>query len=92
MTSADAIKAFGGTQSALAKALGISQGSVSLWGEYPPELRQLQLEALTNGALTAEAVCDKFRVPARKHIPPELVGTDGAPAVPHLAEEVRDAA
>lgn len=47
----------------LAEALGMSQGSVSLWGEYPPPLRQLQIEALTGGKLRAEPDCDKYRVP-----------------------------
>ena len=42
------------TQVAVAKALDISQGSVSKWKEYPPDLRQLQIEALTGGALKAE--------------------------------------
>jgi transcriptional repressor of cell division inhibition gene dicB len=64
MTKEQAIQFFG-TQMLLAKALGMSQGSVSLWGEYPPELRQLQIEALTDGALKAESDCDKYRVPAR---------------------------
>lgn len=64
MTRDEAIKELGGTQESLAKALGISQGSVSLWGERPPELRQLQIEALTAGRLKADPECDKFRVPA----------------------------
>ncbi len=64
MTKDQAIKALGGTQETLAQKLGITQGSVSLWGEYPPALRQLQIEALTGGALRAEPECDRFRVPA----------------------------
>lgn len=64
MTTDEAIKALGGTQAALAKALGMSQGSVSLWGDYPPPLRQLQIEAMTSGELRAESDCDKYRVPA----------------------------
>lgn len=63
MTKDQAVKHFG-TQVLLAQALGMSQGSVSLWGEFPPELRQLQIEALTAGALKAEPDCDKYRVPA----------------------------
>lgn len=63
MTKDDAIRALGGTQAALAEKLGIYQGSVSLWGEFPPALRQLQIEALTAGALRAEPDCDKYRVP-----------------------------
>ena len=47
----------------LAEALGMSQGSVSLWDKYPPPLRQLQIEALTGGKLRAEPDCDKYRVP-----------------------------
>lgn len=62
MTKNQAIQHFG-TQVLLAKALGMSQGSVSLWDEYPPELRQLQIEALTHGELKAEPACDKYRVP-----------------------------
>lgn len=61
MTKDQAVQFFG-TQVLLAKALGMSQGSVSLWGEYPPELRQLQIEAHTGGALKAEPDCDKYRV------------------------------
>lgn len=45
---------FYGSQSALARALGIAQASVAGWGEYPPGVRQLQLEALTGGTLKAE--------------------------------------
>ena len=63
MTKDEAIAEFG-TQVKLAAALGMSQGSVSLWGVYPPELRQLQIEALTGGRLRAEPECDKYRVAA----------------------------
>lgn len=52
-----------GTQSALAKALGMHQSSLSTWGEFPPPIRQLQIEALTGGRLRAEPECDKYRVP-----------------------------
>ena len=65
MTKDQAVQHFG-TQVLLAQALGMSQGSVSLWGEFPPALRQLQLEAVTGGALKAEPDCDKYRVPAPK--------------------------
>jgi hypothetical protein len=64
MTKDQAVKFFG-TQVKLAEALGIkSQGSVAAWEDYPPPLRQLQIEALTNGKLKAEPDCDKFRFPA----------------------------
>lgn len=53
-----------GNQHAVATALGIKQPSVAVWGEYPPDLRQLQIEALTGGELRAEPECDKYRVAA----------------------------
>ncbi len=62
MTKDQAVKHFG-TQVKLAEALRMSQGSISLWAEFPPPLRQLQIEALTQGALKAEPDCDKYRVP-----------------------------
>jgi transcriptional repressor of cell division inhibition gene dicB len=70
MTKEDAIKFFG-TQAKLAEAIGMSQGSVSLWGSSPPPLRQLQIEALTAGALKAGPECDKFRVTAQAHAVPQ---------------------
>lgn len=55
MKKTDAIQHFG-TQVALAAAIGVDQSTISKsWGEYPPPLRQLQLEALTGGLLKAEA-------------------------------------
>lgn len=62
MTKDEAIT-WAGTQVKLGAALGVSQGTVAGWGEYPPALRQLQIEALSAGALRAESDCDKFRVP-----------------------------
>jgi hypothetical protein len=53
MTTQEAIKHYK-TQTLLAQALGIKQGSVSGWGEYPPALRQLQLQQITRGKLKAE--------------------------------------
>jgi transcriptional repressor of cell division inhibition gene dicB len=53
MTTSEAIKYYR-TQTGLAHALGIKQGSVSGWGEYPPALRQLQLQQITRGKLRAE--------------------------------------
>jgi hypothetical protein len=55
---------FGSTYG-VARALGIKQPSVMGWGEYPPPLRQLQLEALAPTKLKAEPECDKFRVPSQ---------------------------
>lgn len=52
MTRTEAIKHFKGIP-ALARALGISYEAVRQWGEEVPELRQYQLECITNGALKA---------------------------------------
>lgn len=63
MTKDQAVE-WAGTQVKLAERLGLkSQGSIAGWGDYPPELRQLQIEGLSGGALKAEPNCDKFRVP-----------------------------
>lgn len=51
-----------GSQSATARALEMDPSTVCGWGAYPPPLRQLQLEALTDGVLKAEPDCDKYRV------------------------------
>ncbi len=54
MKKTDAINHFG-TQTALAAVLGVDQSTISKsWGDYPPPLRQLQLEHITGGALKAE--------------------------------------
>jgi len=52
MNKSEAV-AFFGSQSALAKALGVSRSSVSEWGDVPIG-RQFQLEVLTAGALKAD--------------------------------------
>lgn len=54
MTKTDAINYFG-NGSRLAEALSVSRAAVSRWPEQIPELRQLQLEKITKGALKAEA-------------------------------------
>ena len=53
MLTSDAISHFG-SKAALAKAIGISVPSVYEWREYPPPLRQLQIEQVSGGALKAE--------------------------------------
>lgn len=63
MTKTEVLAHFGG-QTAVAKALGMSQPSVSTWPEQLPVLRQLEIERLTGGALRAGPECDKYRVPA----------------------------
>jgi hypothetical protein len=57
MKTSDAIKWAGGTQRGLAKRIGLAQPSIALWGEYPPPLRQLQIQLLTGGQLIAEPDC-----------------------------------
>lgn len=52
MLTKDAIAYFG-SQAALSRALGIKQPSIASWGEHVPPLRQLQLEHMTSGKLTA---------------------------------------
>ena len=54
MTTEDAIKWAGGTQVLLAERLDLKQPSIAAWGEYPPPLRQLQIEQVSGGALKAE--------------------------------------
>ena len=46
-----------GSTGALAALLGIKSAAVSQWDEYPPDMRQLQIERLTSGALKAEPGC-----------------------------------
>lgn len=54
MTTDEALIYFDKSRVKLAAALGIEPESTYDWKEYPPELRQLQLEVLTNGKLKAE--------------------------------------
>lgn len=55
MTKADALEYFG-SRKRLAQALDVWPHAISRWGEYPPELRQYQIERLTGGELQAEGV------------------------------------
>ena len=77
MTKDDAVAWAGGTQTKLAERLGIKQSSISLWGERPPYLRQVQIELLSAGALKAhpEDAPDSA-------VPAGVLGQPGAPAVP----------
>ena len=56
MTRDEAVNFFG-TQTALAEALGITQPTIAEWKEYPPEIRQVQIERITKGKLKAEPSC-----------------------------------
>lgn len=48
MRTEEAIKYFG-SATALGKAVGCSQPSVSNWGEFPPDDRQVQIQVITGG-------------------------------------------
>jgi hypothetical protein len=54
MTTDDAIDWAGGTQVLLAEKLGLKQPSIASWGEFPPPLRQIQIEMLSGGVLKSE--------------------------------------
>lgn len=56
MTTSECIAHYG-SRPKLAAALGIAAPSVYDWDEYPPPLRQLQIEALTGRKLVAEPNC-----------------------------------
>jgi biotin operon repressor len=53
MTKQQAIDHFG-SGAALARALGITRGSVTNWGEKIPLVRQCQIEVVTGGKLRAD--------------------------------------
>lgn len=61
MRTVEAAQYFG-SKSALAAELtkagfAISQPSVAAWKEFPPDVRQIQIERITNGELRAEPEC-----------------------------------
>lgn len=62
MLKTEVIQHFGGVVET-ARQLGLSQPSVTNWEDPLPVLRQLQIEALTHGALRAGPECEPFRVP-----------------------------
>ena len=62
MLKNDVLNHFGGV-GATAAALGLSQPSVSNWADPLPELRQLQIERMTQGEMRAGPECDPYRVP-----------------------------
>jgi hypothetical protein len=62
MTKTQVIEYFGGVTET-ARALDLSQPSVSEWAEDKiPIIRQLQIEAFTGGKLRAGPECDAYRV------------------------------
>jgi hypothetical protein len=60
MKTQDALNHFGGNTE-LTALLSLSTGAISQWGEFPPPLRQLQIETLSGGVLKA----DKAILPKR---------------------------
>ena len=61
-----AIELLGGTIAAAADAIGISYQAVDKWPDELPD-----------------RISDRvLAVQARRHLPPELIGADGAPATP----------
>lgn len=58
---------FYGTQRNLARALGISESSVSQWPELIPKGAALELEKITNGALKCDLSLYKGRKRKNKH-------------------------
>jgi hypothetical protein len=56
MKTIEAIDFFG-SKAAVAAALGLKTPSIYEWGEFPPQLRQIQLEMLSGGQLKADAAC-----------------------------------
>ena len=54
MLTVEALAYFNDSTTELARAIGVEVPSVYDWGEYPPPLRQLQLERITDGQLKAE--------------------------------------
>lgn len=62
MLKKDAIAHFG-TESALAKALGIKPQSIQDWGDEVPVRRQLQLQQITAGALVINPTLFEIQLP-----------------------------
>lgn len=66
MHKSKAIELLGGSIAAAAEAIGISYQAVDKWPDELPD-----------------RIADRvLAVQARKHLPPELIGTEGAPSVP----------
>lgn len=63
MLTADAVAWFGSAK-ALAGAFGMTPEAVYQWRERVPDLKQLQIEMYTEGALQAEARLKPIRTPA----------------------------
>jgi hypothetical protein len=57
MKTSEALAYYHKNKSALARALGLDPSTIHDWKEFPPDVRQLQLERITNGDLKAEPEC-----------------------------------
>ena len=66
MKTSDAVLHFG-SHAALARALDMKSQSIYDWGDSPPKLRQLQIEAVTKRALRADKDC----LPRRRRASPK---------------------
>jgi hypothetical protein len=62
MTKNEAIKYFGSSV-ALARALGITRGAVTNWGDRIPIVRQYQIQVLTDGSLLADELANQDQPP-----------------------------
>lgn len=51
MLTRNALKHFGGSQAALARAIGITRGAVHQWGRVVPEGAAYKIESITKGAI-----------------------------------------
>lgn len=76
MKKSDVLDHFGGP-TATAKALGLSQPTVTNWGDVVPPLRQLQVESLTGGVLKADPGCFHIK-PKRKVVTAKRQAKRGA--------------
>lgn len=66
MQKSKAIELLGGTVAAAASAIGVSYQAVDKWPDILPD-----------------RIADRvLAVQARKHLPPELIGTEGTPPIP----------
>lgn len=70
MKKSTAIELLGGSVGDVAREVGVSPQAVSQWPEDLPK-------RIADRVLAAQA---------RKHLPPELIGQEGAPAVPEAAQ------
>lgn len=65
MLTKDALAFFDGNRASMAAALNIRPESTYDWGERVPDLRQLQLEMYTKGALQAELRLKPSQAPSQ---------------------------